>query len=305
MLLMCRPAGGEPAAPADRVKASSRSGARARRPRARSPAQARPAGPPPATSGPLPLAGWLAGRRRTARARGPAIRAARASGVRAARPSGHSSQRTGWAMLGTVHSRTPPGRSTRAHSASTAAGSGTYSSTLAATTASRLPAANGSARQPAVEPHPADGLLPVGRGGLTQHLRRDVAAGHPVAARRPGAGPAPRCRSRGRAARRRALPAPPTAAGELVKPPGQAAAGRVLARPAAALPSNSAPHPVGPVGPAPGQTQWHGRSGRPPRGPPPRWLAWPAWWRACPRWAASVSPARRRKAAASARCPLS
>src|ERR1700722_17400961 len=50
-------------------------------------------------------------------------------------------------MSGTVQTRTPPGRSTRAHSASTAPGSGTYSRTLALTTASRLPSANGSARQ--------------------------------------------------------------------------------------------------------------------------------------------------------------
>src|ERR1700722_294656 len=50
-------------------------------------------------------------------------------------------------MSGTVQTRTPPGRSTLAHSASTAPGSGTYSSTLALTTASRLPSANGSTCQ--------------------------------------------------------------------------------------------------------------------------------------------------------------
>ena len=161
-----------------------------------------PADPPPLPGGPQVgevLPGPAARR----------LRATGASGVRAARPSGHSSQRTGWAMLGTVHSRTPPGRSTRAHSRSTAAGSGTYSSTLAATTASRLPAANGSVRQRGLEPDPADGVLAgrPRRPGAASAVR--CRSRSPGSRRPPGAGRAPRCRSQGRALRRRRRPGHP------------------------------------------------------------------------------------------------
>ena len=239
-------------APPGRAKTSRRSGVARRLPRcAASPARSPATGPrtarararppaPRATSGPAAADGRSAGRRGTAAGAAGHCPRDRASGdVRAARPSGHSSQRTGWAMLGTVHSRTPPGRSTRAHSASTAAGSGTYSSTLAATTASRLPAANGSARQPGSSLHPADGVPGVGRGGLAQHRRRDVAAGHPVAGSPPGAGRARRCRSPGRAVRRRRRPGRRRRrrAGPAARPAGRPAA--YLAGQPAALASNS------------------------------------------------------------------
>ena len=58
-----------------------------------------------------------------------------------------SSQRIGWRVFGTVHRTTPPGCITRAHSLIIAQGSSTYSSTLDATTASKLEAPNGSLRQ--------------------------------------------------------------------------------------------------------------------------------------------------------------
>jgi hypothetical protein len=153
-------------------------------------------------------------------------------------------------MSGTVQTRTPPGRSTLAHSASTAPGSGTYSSTLAlvlehARADHRVQAAFRERQRPParLEPHPADGAPHVGKRGLAEHRRRDVSAGHPVSARRqvPGEFPAAAAQVEQFAAGQRQLA---DGAVQLEQAPGQPAACHVLGWPPGCLGVEQCAHPV-------------------------------------------------------------
>ena len=151
-----------------------------------------------------------------------------------------------------MHSMTPPGRSTRAHSRSTAAGEPTYSRTLAATTASKLADANGSVRQPGCSRHPLDRAGGIGRRRLVQHVRRDVAAGH----LQPGGGQMPGQFPAAAAEVQHASPAGtwhPAASASCASRPVSRPCGAYLAGPAARL---DVEQPAAPpqCGPAPGQS---------------------------------------------------
>ena len=269
--------------------------------------QAPRAGQRPATSGPAAAGGRPSGRSGTTR--GGATACCARSGERRTAPRGRAAipaSAPGALRSGTVQSRIPPGRE---HPGALAQHGRRLRHVLKHARRDHRVEAAGRERKrapPGVKPDPAHGLRPVSHLGLAEHLRRDVAAGHPVAGAPPGAARAPRCRSRGRAVRRRRRPGP-DGAGELCQPSGQRSVRRVLGWPAGRLCVEQRPYPVRVVRPRPGRVAGR-RSGYPwlRPVPPPRLGSWPAWWRASPR---SAVPRCRRppagKPPASARCPLS
>ena len=236
---------------------------------------------------------------------------ARASDVRAARLSGHSSQRTGCVTSGTVHSRTPPGRSTLAHSREHgAAGRARTQARSPRPPRPRLPCRERQRAPAGLEPDPADAPAPGPPSAASRSIvRRDVTAGHPVADAPPGAvasSPLPQPRSSSSPPGRSGSPTAPVSRASR---PASGPLGCVLGWPAGRLRVEQRSHPVRvPVRPrsrrgvAPDGSATDGCPSLPPRQPG----SWPASSRASPR---SAVPPRQRPPAGrpppSARCPLS